>query len=225
MDRIELLRNNRVIANYCHNGTWDIPKGKERIRCKFRIEVGWGPSPLSIPDRPPRNWEGFIEIPDGCIVSVEKCWQNPGQYVDEPGSQRCSFHFLTRQKGALSEATLFELEGRPSDKVKLNIEGKSLSFTLEEAMQRSQVVFFREEMETYIREEHNLDPEILPRDDPFYIFSNKAKLHRAIPEVGYSGEFVYTDETPPQGTNFYRVRVTQRNQNVAWSSPIWVENI
>ena len=225
LDRIELLRNNRVIATHCHNGTWEIPKGKERVRCKFRIEAGWGASSSNIPDQPPREWECSIEVPNGRIVSVERCWRNPGQYADEPGSQRCSFRFLTKQRGSLSETTLFQLEGRPSDEVKLDLEGKLLSFTLEEAMQRSQVVFFREEAEDYIRNVHNFEPETLPRDDPFYFLSNKAKLHRAIPEVGYSTEFTHTDEAPPQGTNFYRVRVTQRNGNVAWSSPIWVENI
>jgi hypothetical protein len=226
LDRIELLRNNRVIATHCHSGTWEIPKGEQRIRCKLRIEAGWGALPSDIPDQPPREWECSIEVPDGGIISVERCWRNPGQYVDKPGSQRCSFRFLTKQGGRfVNEATLFELEGRPSDTVRLNIEGKSLSLTLEEAMQRSQVVFFREEVEDYIKKVHNLEPETLPRDDSFYFLSNKAKLHRAIPEVGYNAEFIHTDEVPPRGMNFYRVRVTQRNGNVAWSSPIWVENV
>jgi len=219
IDRIELLRNNRVIATHCHNGTWEIPKGKERVRCMFRVEAGWG----SMPDKPPREWECSIEVPDGRIVSVERCWRNPGQYVDKPGGQRCNFGFLTKQRGPLSEATLFELEGRPSDRVNLSIDGRFLFFTLEEAMQRSRVVFFREEVEDYIRKEHNIDPETLPRDDPLYFLSNKVKLHRAIPEAGYNAEFVHIDEAPPPGTNFYRARVTQRNGDLAWSSPVWVD--
>jgi len=228
LDRIELLRNNRVIATYCHNGTWEMPKGKERIRCKLRLEAGWGARPADIPEQPPRDWEGSIEIPNGCIVSVEKCWRNFGQYVDKLPQKQCNFGFLTKQSGSHAlpnEATLFELEGRPSDKVNLNLEGKSIVFTLEEAMQGSQVIFFREEVEDYIKNVPQLDPKILPRDDPFYFLSHKAKLHRAIPEIGYTAEFIHTDETPPPGTNFYRVRVTQRNGNLAWSSPVWVENL
>jgi hypothetical protein len=229
IDRIELLRNNRVIATHCHNGTWTIPRGNKRIRCKLCLEVGWGPLPSDIPDQPPREWEGSIEIPNGWIVSVEKRWRNFGQYVEKTKERQCNFRFLTQQRSGPyllpSEATVFELEGKPSDKVNLELESKSLSFTLEEAMQKSRIIFFREEVENYVQKVHKLEPKLLPRDDPFYFLSHKAKLHRAIPEVGYTAEFVHTDISPPDETNFYRVRVSQRNGNLAWSSPIWVENI
>ncbi|MCD6351673.1 MAG: DUF3604 domain-containing protein, partial [Armatimonadetes bacterium] len=43
LDRIEVLRNERVIACYCHQGQWEMPGEDERVRWKLRIEAGWGP--------------------------------------------------------------------------------------------------------------------------------------------------------------------------------------
>ncbi len=35
-------------------------------------------------------------------------------------------------------------------------------------------------------------------------------------------EFEYSDRSPQPGTNWYYVRVTQIDRNLAWSSPLWV---
>lgn len=43
IDRIEILRNGRVIATYCHQGNWDLPSDRNTTRFKLRIEPGWGP--------------------------------------------------------------------------------------------------------------------------------------------------------------------------------------
>ena len=50
----------------------------------------------------------------------------------------------------------------------------------------------------------------------------KAKIHRAIPEAGYTATFELADDQPIDREVHYRVRVEQRNGQRAWSSPIWV---
>ena len=50
----------------------------------------------------------------------------------------------------------------------------------------------------------------------------KVKLHRAIPEAGYTAEIAFEDDEPLGGEVHYRVRVEERNGERAWSSPIWV---
>ena len=35
-------------------------------------------------------------------------------------------------------------------------------------------------------------------------------------------EFEFLDTAPVQGTNWYYIRATQIDRNLAWSSPIWV---
>jgi hypothetical protein len=36
--------------------------------------------------------------------------------------------------------------------------------------------------------------------------------------------FTYTDQDPAPGESYFYVRVEQENAQLAWSSPIWVEN-
>ena len=60
--------------------------------------------------------------------------------------------------------------------------------------------------------------------DVFYHNAHKVKIHVAIPEVGYPVPFHYVDESPPAAWNWYRLRVTQLNGQMAWSSPIWLDN-
>ena len=228
LDRIELLRNNTLIAGYFHSGRWSVPEGDDRILFKLRLEVGWGPTPEEASGLPPREWEGYILVPEGRIVSVERCWRSRGQWSEGPGGGTCRFGFRTGGHGpegkTPSEALIFEIEARPSDRVEISLEGKELRFTVAEAMKHSRVLFFPDEVKASIRDTYGLDPELLPRDDPFYFLSHKAKVHRAVPEAGYHTSWEHTDPSPPRGVNHYRVRVHQRNGQVAWSSPIWVIN-
>ncbi len=232
IDRIELLRNNRVIAVHTHSGTWAAPTAGKRIRCKVRVEVGWGPTVQDIPDAPPREWDCSIEVRDGAVLGAEPCWKTAGQWIGEfssPGpGPRCEFGFRTAQSpphGELpTEATIFELEARPDDALTITVNGKVLETTLAEAMCASRIIDFRTEAAQYVRKTHGIDPEDLPRPDRIYFYSHKVKIHRAIPECGFATALEHVDVDPPAGLNHYRVRVFQRNGHTAWSSPIWVEN-
>ena len=95
--------------------------------------------------------------------------------------------------------------------------------TLREAAAASRLVNFTDEVSEYARRVCGFDPDKLERKDTIYFYGHKAKIHRAIPEAGFTAELDHTDADPPAGTNVYRVRVTQRNGHVAWSSPVWVE--
>jgi hypothetical protein len=224
IDRVELLRNNRVIATHCHNGTWDPPGGDGRIRAKFRVEAGWGPAPSDIPDLPPRQWACAIEVHDGAVVSAEKCWRQRGQRLGTVGGRRREFGFITRQHPVVpSEANVFEIEARLRDTIRLDLDGRKVCLTLAEAMAGSRIVAFMDETAAEARR-RGVDPDALHRPDLLYFWSYKVKLHRAIPEAGFTAELDHTDADPPAGANHYRARVTQRNGQAAWSSPVWVEN-
>lgn len=225
IDYIEILRNNRLIECYHHEGKWEIPEDDERMHFKLRMEGGWGPKDNSLS---PQDIQGSIKVREGSILKVEKCWRNVGQWVRRINDSEYEFNFRiypSNSSGEIPvEALIFEMEGSPSTLIKIEIEGRKLSFTLKEAMRKSQVVFFPEKVKTQIRERYNIDIDSLPRDDPFYFLSHKVKIHRAVPEVGYTVEINFRDPNPPPGVNFYRVRVHQRNGQKAWSSPIWVKN-
>ena len=48
-------------------------------------------------------------------------------------------------------------------------------------------------------------------------------FNRAMPESSYTVEHYMEDTEPQKETDYYYVRVRQRDQRWAWSSPIWVE--
>ena len=228
IDRIELLRNNRVIATHCHQGTWDIPTADEIVTFKFRIECGWGARHFEIPNFGPRQWKCSIDVENGEILSVEKCWHGSGQSLGPIEGGKCEFGFLTEEQPqhgrANMEANIFEIKARPSDTIKLDLDGKLVELTVAEAMAGSRIIDHIKEAGDYVRERFGIEPTDLPRVDRLYYAGHKVKIHKAIPEAGLRAKLDFVDENAPVGTNFYRVRVSQRNGQMAWSSPIWVTN-
>jgi len=228
LDRIELLRNNRVIATHCHNGMWDVPQPDLLTCWKLRVEVGWGPKSVDIAEEAPREWACRIAVPNGAVLAAEPCWKTAGQWIGGLDDAACEFGFRTTQSpphgGVPAEATIFTLAGRPEDTVILDLGGKRLSMTLFEAAAASRLIDSMDEVRDHVRRVHGLDPDTLVRNDRIYFYGHKAKIHRAIPESGYTATLDHVDENPPPGRNHYRIRVTQRNGQVAWSSPVWVEN-
>jgi hypothetical protein len=61
------------------------------------------------------------------------------------------------------------------------------------------------------------------REDVYWGVAFKAKIHRPIPESGYSVDYIYEDDEPLTEETHYRIRVEQRNAQRAWSSPIWIK--
>ena len=48
-------------------------------------------------------------------------------------------------------------------------------------------------------------------------------FHRAVPTTEYSTRFALLDRRQSTQRDWYYVRVKQRNNQWAWSSPIWVD--
>jgi hypothetical protein len=67
-----------------------------------------------------------------------------------------------------------------------------------------------------------LTPQSIDNPDPYWHNARKVLLHRAVPRSAYTVDHTFLDRQPPTGTNFYYVRVSQLNGQLAWSSPIWV---
>jgi len=48
--RIEIYRNNFLLADYTHTGKWEKLPLKNKVRFKFKIEFGWGPDKRVYPE-------------------------------------------------------------------------------------------------------------------------------------------------------------------------------
>ena len=78
--RIEIYRNNLLLADYTHTGKWEKLPLKNKVRFKFKIEFSWGPDERVYPETEKKIWKGSLEV-EGKIISIEKCWKNLGQKI------------------------------------------------------------------------------------------------------------------------------------------------
>jgi len=224
IDRIELLRNGRVIDTHCHQGTWEVPAAGVRTRFKLRVEVGWGPRPNEL-ELPPQPWHGRLAAPGGTIVGWEPCWISSGQGPAVLTGETAIFDLLSSGatlKERSQNANVFEIEADASCPVELTLNGAVERASLAELAAGSRNVWYKEDCVRLLEERCDIPPGAPERNDIYWHLAHKAKIHRAIPEVGYSASLEVVDDEPLEAEANYRVRVEQRNGQRAWSSPIWV---
>lgn len=224
LDRIEILRNGRVIHTYCHQGSWDLPRPGTRSRFKMRVEAGWGPRPgeLSVPDR---SWQGSLQVENGRVLAAEPCWISPQPGRPEINGSDASFRMVStssKVQQRFQNANIFELEGDVSDSVQVRLNGQTVREPISELARGSRVLWYRDECVRLLEEEAGIPANSPERDDIYYLVAYKAKIHRIIPEDGYTASVTIDDDEKLTGECHYRVRVEQRNGQRAWSSPIWV---
>lgn len=227
IDRIEVIRNNRVIHSYCHSGNWDIPDTDQPVRVKMKVECGWGPNVMQGFKMGDKEWEGYLEVRNGKIISVEPCFTYFGQRINSISENRCVFTLRTKQRsyyrdGRCFQAIIFEIEARLKERIILKVNARSIDFSVEDALKNSRVVAFKDEVKKHVYDQFSLAPEEIENPDVYWHNAYKIKVHKAIPEEGYRVKFECTDGRPPLGRNYYYLRVSQLNGQMAWSSPIWV---
>jgi hypothetical protein len=224
IDRIEILRNGRVIATHCHQGTWDGSSGPTRY--KLRLEFGWGPRLGELPFVE-RHWSVEAVLSRGRFVGWSPCWITRGQEVPRLEGATARFTMSSSQTtvdARAQNAVVLELEADPAAELAVRVNGKTLRERVHALERASSILWYREECLDLVQEATGIVSSALERQDPlFYHYAFKAKVHRLIPEAGYCARLSFTDTDKLEGPAHYRVRVEQRNGQRAWSSPIWIE--
>jgi hypothetical protein len=230
IDRIEILRNGRVVATHCHQGTWVMPTAGTRTRFRLRVEAGWGPRLGEVP-APERRWEGTLSVDGGRFVGWEPCWIARGQAVPQLAGNGARLLLVSHQANVprpFQGGTLLEFEADPGADLHLWLNGLEVRDSVRAFAEHSHLLWYRQECVNLVRETTGVEPENARRGDVYYQLAHKAKVHRAVPECAYTATFEWVDEGPLLGAEAgiwanYRVRVEQRNGQRAWSSPIWVK--
>lgn len=229
IDRIEILRNNRVVATHCHQGTWALPAPGKVSRFKLRVECGWGPFAVELP-LPSEHWQGELRIPGGRVTGWQPCWTDLGQTPVAIEGDRARFALRSRHAPGpyvadnYFSADVFEIEAAPEQALSLTVNDQRVEAPLDELARGSRILWYPEEARAHILRVSGLEPRTFEREDSLYHLSRKAKIHRAIPEAGYTAAMEWEDDEPLDRETHYRVRVEQRNGQRAWSSPIWVKS-
>ena len=243
IDRIELLRNGRVLATHSASNlpeSSELPgrlEGALPTRWKVRVEMGWGSHSHELPAPSPemQRWDGVLSVQGGKMLGWAPCWVTPGQPMPHLAGDRAEFALVASQAAAdriVCNGLVFEFEADADAMLELRAGPRAtpcvLRCTVHELAQRSRLLWDEAGCAAYLHEATGLTAEEAGQTDAYYHFAHKMKVHRAMPEAAYTARFSFTDRVAsgglPPHEDHYRVRVEQRNGQRAWSSPIWVKS-
>ena len=229
IDRIEIIEDNKVIEMIPHTSTWERKELDDVIRIKFKVEFGWGPDRRVFPDIASRNWSGKLEVPNGKLLSIEKCWSNFGQSLHDVTENSCEFDMTSYKTTATgkwmgpsavtTEGFIFEVETGKNDTLMLTVDGVEYPLSVKDMLHSSRVVLLEQEAHDLLKATFGFEEYY--RSDPFYHNAYKFKIGQATPEIGYHATVERTlDLTECSNV---RLRIYERNGGCAWTSPVFIE--
>jgi len=227
LDRIEVIKNNRVAHTLCHSGAWQVPAGT--VRAKVPVEVGWGPAGFHGFKIGKHVWTGSLDVEGGEVLSTEGCFTIHGQTITQTSPDTVTFELTTHDRKGHSvtdtsqQTVVFELQAPADAPIRLTADGQTMTFTLAQAMRESALMVFDEQARDTVAEQFGVDPTSVENRDVFYHNAYILKRHMATPRKGYTARLEWEDTAAAEEMDFYYLRVSQLNGQLAWSSPVWVE--
>lgn len=211
IDYVDIIKNGRLIARL--NGP-HIPvyEPKDLIRCKIKMEYGWNREEKYV------NWAGKVSIDKGRILSVTPCFR--GAAFTSPQEGETEFHThvnrirsVTDNSAELelytsknpntttpsTQAVILDVEMPIDGNIISDFNGRRFSHTLAELLEGGRSHF----MNGWL--------------------SEAVLFNRAMPESCWSVEHWMEDKKKENDSDWYYVRVRQKDGQWLWTSPIWVE--
>lgn len=211
IDYIDIVKNGQTVGRISGSLTPVAPK-EEVIRAKVKFEFGWNRLDDHV------RWDGNIRISDGKINEVTPCFRglpftSPVKGIKEkPTRVNKIINKADKQVDlemysvknpntvtASTQAVILDVTMSKSAKFTVEFNGQSFEYTMAEMLEGTKTQF----MNGWL--------------------SEAIQFHRAIPVSAFSFEHFTTDDQPEKDTDYYYIRVRQRDNQWAWSSPIWVE--
>ena len=213
IDYIDLVKNGRLVARVNGPHIPVMPSG-DTVRCKVKIEFGWNREETYVP------WEGMLSVDKGRIIAVKPCFR--GAAFTSPQEGETEFHTHVQRilsvgetstelklytsknpntTTAATQAVILEVEMPLDGVIRAQFNGKEFSHTLGELLEGSRTHFMRGWL------------------------SEAILFNRAMPQSCYTFEHYLEDNEPERDTDYYYVRVRQKDQQWLWTSPIWAERV
>jgi hypothetical protein len=210
INRVEVLKNNRVIHR-------DFPMDRQPTRDSWdepvlvRFEYGWGPWPvLGIGGT--ADWDIRLSIDSGSIEAVHPCFTSGP--LEEDRRDRIVSHTEREVRVKSHTALKQQFESHSQKAVVLRVQGgPETRLTVNTAAPNSDT-----EMTCSLAELAESNEMLFTAPFPM----ESAMLHRVVFPERHRTSFTVTDTASGEGDDFYYVRVFQANEQLAWSSPIWV---
>ena len=208
---MDLIKNGQCIArlNGPHRAA---APGDEVIRTKIKVNFGWNREEEYV------HWQGQLRLTDGSIDDMQTCFRGAAFTSPQPGETE----FHTRVNRVVE---------RDAQRVTLDMYSSKNPNVMTPAMQgvvldvtapRTAKLVAEFNGHTY---EHSIG-ELLEGARAHFLrgwLSEAVQFERAQPEAAFCAGHCMVDDKAQRDTDYYYVRVRQRDGQWGWSSPIWVE--
>lgn len=206
LDYVELLHNNQVIHRWSPPA--NSPDGEGPL--KVHLEVGWGEKGVNV------DWDVALRVERGELMAVEPRFRGHEIVAPQAGEEeRYAFSSLSRPSA--DEVTFVTRTWGNATTTTAATQGVALDIL-------PGVAATLHVRANDMRESVSLDA---LRDGPhsFYLggfLTPAVYLHRAAGREATTAAFTLTHSSASQTRDWYAVRVRQKNDQWAWSSPVWV---
>lgn len=173
------------------------------------LEMGWGERTEETP------WDVELRVVDGRLLGVEPRFRGFGptdsppdgaEYAsyacEQTGANRVRFHTKTRQNPSpavvATEGMALVIQGDSETRLELVVNGRDMVQPLSELLTGTRTVYLGG------------------------FVSPALCFHRAVPQAESSFRFAFLHRSRSPQRDWYTVHVRQRNDQWAWTSPIWV---
>ena len=213
IDYVDIIKNGKCIARMNGPLIPAIPQ-EDPVRCKIKVEFGWNREEEYV------HWNGKLSIDKGMINQITSCFRGAAYTSPQPGEKA----FETRVNRILSssekDVELDMYSAKNPNTTTPAMQGVILDLTIPK--EGSLTADFNGKRFT-----HSIGELLHGSKAHFMIgwLSEAVSFNRAIPESAFQVEHYMEDTVAEREVDYYYVRVRQKNQQWAWSSPIWVEKI
>lgn len=211
IDYVDIVKNGQIIARLNGPLIPQMPIG-DMVRCKIKMEYGWNREENYV------SWGGKVSLSKGRILSVTPCFR--GAAFTSPQEGETEFHTHVNRIRSVSDtstelelytsknpntttpatqAVILDVEMPLDGVITSDFNGKAFSHSLAELLEGSRTHFMRGWL------------------------SEAVLFNRAMPESCFTVEHYMEDRQKEKDTDWYYVRVRQRDGQWLWTSPIWVE--
>ena len=204
IDYVDILHNNQLIHRECV-----LPRKSIENIFKVYVEFGWGEEPGFTP------WQVDLKIENGRLRGVEPRFRGFGP-TDSPQDKDMAYtqwervsqdqvQLITRTRQnpfihtAATEGMSLEIEADANTLLIATINGKQYQQPIFELLEGAQTYY----LGGFV--------------SPAFCF------HRAVPVSEYTHTFQFLHHSVANQQDWYYIRVRQKNNQWAWSSPIWVK--
>lgn len=214
IDYVDVIKNGQCIARMKGPYHTEIPKG-ESVRAKIKIEFGWNRV-----DTPVR-WDGFLKLSAGKLNRVTSCFRGSPSTGPVQNEQTDYTTYVNKILSVTDSRVDLEMYSRKNQNT---LTPGMQGVVLDVSMPLDATVEAHFNGKEFL---HSLGDLFEGTKAHFMIgwLSEAIQFNRAAPEENFLIEHVMTDKKPQRDTDYYYVRVRQRDGQWAWSSPIWVDRV